>query len=278
MKCYIISGYGPAHIDEHDLRGTIMDDEIYDSIKRLYAFNGKNMEPQSLRFGGRKLLRSLNFDVPHLTMCSLNQIMSEAKIEHEMVPISNIWNNKQYKIDEKSIVCLSTTFIWNTVMFDWAMKWIRQNFRSYELIVGGQYASMKYEYIMENYEDVSYIIVGDGEKVLSDIVSYCKSEIHNVDISRIPNLVYKKSGKLICNQNMHFDINDLPRIEFPKEAKVIPYSSMRGCPFQCAFCAQSANSTFRYLSAERIIDDWKYYKEKNDVKYIYRRFDFSYAG
>jgi hypothetical protein len=50
---------------------------------------------------------------------------------------------------------------------------------------------------------------------------------------------------------------------------VVPYESMRGCPFSCRFCSfPFASPEWRYKSAEKIATDWARYREVNEARHI----------
>jgi radical SAM superfamily enzyme YgiQ (UPF0313 family) len=50
---------------------------------------------------------------------------------------------------------------------------------------------------------------------------------------------------------------------------IVPYESMRGCPFSCKFCSfPHASPKWRYKSAQKIRNDWAAYAEQNSTQHI----------
>jgi hypothetical protein len=69
----------------------------------------------------------------------------------------------------------------------------------------------------------------------------------------------------------YIDLEEHPSPGFGmKHWPVVPYESMRGCPFSCKFCSfPFASPTWRYKSAEKIASDWARYRDVNETRHIY---------
>lgn len=269
MECYLISGLGPVHLDYYDIRNTVMDpNSDQKKLKELYTLdNGVLALPQNLTHNGTPLLRKSNYLSVDLTTSTLSQILSHAVINHTLLPISKIWNDEKFHCANSAIVCLSTTFIWNDQMFEKALKWISNSFSQFQLIVGGQYATLKGEQLLNKYSCIAYMIIGDGEIALPEIIKYILSGDKKIP-KQIPNLMFYYNGKIYKTDPLEVKLEDILPLEFEGNQIAIPYASMRGCPYSCKFCAQSTTSSFRWLSVNRVYEDWKRYKEKNNIEYI----------
>lgn len=71
-----------------------------------------------------------------------------------------------------------------------------------EVIVGGPHAFLAHK-ILRNRKYIDAVIVGDGEKAFT---MYAKDE----DLSQIPNLVYRRGGKIIQNPKEILRLEELP--------------------------------------------------------------------
>jgi radical SAM superfamily enzyme YgiQ (UPF0313 family) len=50
---------------------------------------------------------------------------------------------------------------------------------------------------------------------------------------------------------------------------IMPYESMRGCPFDCSFCSfPAASPKWRYREADTVVKDWLRYTEQNGTQLI----------
>lgn len=115
-------------------------------------------------------------------------------------------------------------------------------------------------------KDVDFVILGDGEQTMLDLVNYLDKGIpEKTDIS---GLGFKENGSLFINQNRPV-MKNLDDIPFPDYDLVdihryshvlgkgninLAIESSRGCPFGCVFC-DIRHSKFRYRSAESIVDE-----------------------
>lgn len=268
MECFLISGLGPVHLDYYDIQDTVMDPGAnLEEFKSIYEIDGTTAYPQNLAYKGIPLLRQSKYVSGALTTVVLSQILSNNNIKHQLLPIANIWEEKPFSYNKLAIVGLSTTFIWSERMFQISIDWINKSFKEYILIVGGQYATLKGKELLERYSEIGYIINGDGEQALPMLIQYLQHK-NKLDLTKIPNLIYRTGSQITETFQMEVDLDSLPVVNFKGKCVSIPYSSMRGCPYRCKFCAQSTTSSFRWLSSERVLNDWKMFKEENDIEYI----------
>jgi anaerobic magnesium-protoporphyrin IX monomethyl ester cyclase len=141
-------------------------------------------------------------------------------------------------------------------------KIIKENDNSIITVIGGPHASALPSSVAEN-DCVDYVVVGDGEQPLEDIVFNgrdIKEKIivgKNQDVSHVP-------------MPSHDLLNyDLYKFTDPHRGSMNTASVMssRGCPFDCTFCFHNRN--LRYRSIDSFIAEIEYlYREKN-VRYFY---------
>ncbi len=133
-------------------------------------------------------------------------------------------------------------------------------------LAGGPHVSALREKIVQDYPEVDYVVVGEGETPLRSLVEA------GGDPKGIAGLVYRDDGRIVFSgfQKDLLDLDTLPlpayhRLEgFPRQYQLPIFNyprtpntsciSSRGCPYQCSYCDRSVfRRTFRYNS-----DDYLY--------------------
>ncbi len=131
--------------------------------------------------------------------------------------------------------------------------------------LGGPHATI-YPKETVMFEEVDFVITGDGERPLAELVR--RLSTGGRDFGLVPNLYYKENGKIEKSLLSHVE-GDLDRLPFP-DRTLVPmknYHSIidkgntittmitsRGCPFQCRFCFQQ-NTGWRYRQISGIIEE-----------------------
>ncbi|MDQ5985804.1 MAG: hypothetical protein CSYNP_01521 [Syntrophus sp. SKADARSKE-3] len=153
------------------------------------------------------------------------------------------------------------------------------------VILGGVYATINPEAAISD-PHVDYLVLGDGEYVLKEMIGYFKGE----NPLPMKGICYRSEGEIIDTGRAEpiLDLDALPRpayhlIPFEKYAneaprkgiigspKQFPYVRMltsRGCPYGCAFCQieHIVGKRFRAKSAERVLDEIAWLKEEYGIK------------
>jgi radical SAM superfamily enzyme YgiQ (UPF0313 family) len=124
---------------------------------------------------------------------------------------------------------------------------------------------------------VDIVVKGQGDIVFKEIVDAIAD---NRDLANINGITFKRDGEVIDNpQNTLCDISQFPRLPFHRldlekyirhtrlGSRNLHYYSSQGCPFECAFCADSIVNKRRWVSntPEQFISDIIYYKEKYNI-------------
>ncbi len=155
------------------------------------------------------------------------------------------------------------------------------------IVLGGVFASALPKDTMQKIKDLDYLVFGEGEKTIVNLVEHVTKKKR---LSEIKGLVFRKNGKIIQNQPQDL-IKDLDTIPFPardllpiklyakrhvvrgfsrKEMKIIEMIASRGCPNQCIFCASKVvfGNSVRYRSYVNIVEEIEECIEKYDVEHI----------
>lgn len=154
-------------------------------------------------------------------------------------------------------------------MFSAIEKLRRKGLTKAKIIVGGPHTSVALETIPEF---VDYIVQGEGEKAILDIINGRTKEriIKKPRIYNLDSLPFQPwdifSGLAYDYYNPFLGNNVEP---------VFTMNTSRGCPLNCAFCSVSSiwGKEYTFFSAERIIAEIEYLIKNYNVKGILFRED-----
>ncbi|MFJ9373421.1 B12-binding domain-containing radical SAM protein [Streptomyces sp. NPDC101455] len=206
---------------------------------------------------------------PHLTTFTIRSILEAAGIDHDHFSTEGIWNGSPAApAGAFDVVLLSTTFIWDRATMARAIGWVQDRYPTITLILGGQYSNLKFQQILDAHPFVHYVIRGDAEPALAPLLDALR---RRESVSDIPNLVWRdqNTDRIRLTPIRYADLEALdsptPAGSFP----VIPYESMRGCPFSCKYCSfPAASPNWRYKSAQKIAGDFAHYRDDHGAQYI----------
>jgi len=144
-------------------------------------------------------------------------------------------------------------------------------------VLGGPHASAMHREILENFNEINFIIRGEGDNTIVELLQAIEGKI---DLKVVKGITYiNESNEIIVNDDRELiqDLDCLPlpaykKYPFDKEVlDVIPIDVGRGCPYNCSFCSTSVfwRRTYRLKSADRIIKEMIYVKENFKAKKIF---------
>lgn len=131
------------------------------------------------------------------------------------------------------------------------------------VVFGGFHASLMPEQCLRCGE---YVIQGDGFSVVDLATAIEGGQTNNID--HIPNLIYKKNGKVIRNRTETKSVDIVPDFKLVRDyyrfnarrLLRIPLlvNGSRGCSFDCKFCSiKAVYPDFKRKSAQTVIKDIK---------------------
>ncbi|HEX7433765.1 MAG TPA: radical SAM protein [Anaerolineaceae bacterium] len=158
-----------------------------------------------------------------------------------------------------------------------AAHWVKQVLPDALVVMGGLSATAFSRQILENFREVDFIIRGDAEKPLLELVQLLlktdRQAADRVDLGRIPNLSYRKEGQVVENGMAYTgateDLDDLNFVdidfmdhyqEYCAHEYVVtditaarraleskPFTgrwlcTARGCKYHCSYCGGSKES------------------------------------
>jgi hypothetical protein len=291
VKVLLLAGLGPYFKQSSDLTGTLFDPEATERLKqgpvgqrirefRLddLTFTGPDGKPYPLlrreKSGSLALSVSSQLQVdrtpiPSLSASTLVSILTSSEIDHELLPLDAVWDEwPGFVPGSFDCVLLSTTFICDHGTLNRALSWITNRLPGVPVVVGGQFSNLKYKEILQNHPEVFAVVRGDGELALPQLL---RAMANGKGQSAVPNLALRgqSDGDVALTEFKYIDFESCPAPVFPRSTPIVPYESMRGCPYACRFCSfPAASPKWRYRSAERIMADWLRYRDVNGAMHI----------
>lgn len=274
MRALLVCGLGPGFKNADYLDGTLFDPADARVERWLAAAGMPDLALSQLSFdhGGVRypLLRPRRQSVPHLTTFTLRSILLRAGVEFEILRTEAIWDRSaRAPRQDADVVLLSTTFIWDRRTLERVLAWLAENVPGPPVVVGGQFANLKFAEILRDHPQVACVVRGDGEVALPAVLDTLS---RGRSVHGIPNVVVRDrpDGRPTVAPLEMIDLDHHPSPSFPAERlPVVPYESMRGCPYGCRFCSfPAASPTWRYKSAKKIDADFRRYAEENGARFI----------
>lgn len=102
-------------------------------------------------------------------------------------------------------------------------------------VLGGIGATFLWEHLLKNFAQVDYILLGEGELSLLQLVSRLESR-ETLNLEDIKGLAFRRGAEAVCT-GFPEPIQDLDQLPSPAEYFTFQHLvSSRGCPSNCSFC------------------------------------------
>jgi radical SAM superfamily enzyme YgiQ (UPF0313 family) len=141
-----------------------------------------------------------------------------------------------------------------------------------KVILGGPHTIIYPEETM-GIADIDFLVLGEGEKVIKELLENCDSPGR---LKEIKGIVFRENGKIV-NTGIAPPVKDLDELPFPARhltpyrkyfsvvsprAPVTTMFTSRGCPYRCLFCDRpNFGKSFRARSAENVVNEMERCRE-----------------
>ena len=149
-------------------------------------------------------------------------------------------------------------------------------------VVGGQHFTALAQESLEQYPEIDFIVRGEGELTLLELVSSLDREKSQLNI---PGLSFRHKNKIVHNppRPLIKNLDDLPlpgyhfiedhahkyhfRMMANRQDGYAMVEASRGCPYQCTFCSQWKfwGGHFRVKSPEKVADEMEYLSQEQGI-------------
>lgn len=174
-------------------------------------------------------------------------------------------------------------YIWNiekTLKIAENLKLVNPNLK---IMFGGPEVSFNSNELLNSYSFLDYIIAGEGEEAVRDLVKALSSG-DEMELNQISNLYFRgKQAALLDNDSVKMIVTDLAIIppiylDTKKEEiqnKIVYYETSRGCTFNCAYCLSAATRGVRFFEIGRVKAELKHLVSlgAKQIKFVDRTFN-----
>ncbi|HSA59987.1 MAG TPA: radical SAM protein [bacterium] len=166
----------------------------------------------------------------------------------------------------------------NLPMALWIAREIKRHKRQSIILLGGPQPSSVPLQLLERFDFIDLIAVGEGEKTLEDLV---QAGFDKHKIPEIPGVGYRHDGvaKLTAHRALVPNMDELPYPDYSL-IRFSDYSAHhlstyvahvevgRGCPYSCTFCSTALmwEKDFRVKSPRRILDEMEFLNKEYGFK------------
>jgi magnesium-protoporphyrin IX monomethyl ester (oxidative) cyclase len=139
--------------------------------------------------------------------------------------------------------------------------------RDIKVVMGGVHSTFMWREVLEECPYVDYVVLGEGEETMSQLVEVLEKEAKPRGISGIA--LRNESGEVV--QTGSWKLVDLEKLPLParhllpmdrytvfdKPVRVVHIMASRGCPYGCIFCATSYyfGRRVRFRRVEQVLDE-----------------------
>lgn len=142
------------------------------------------------------------------------------------------------------------------------------------ICLGGHYASFHFRNLLENFNEIDSIVIGEGEYTLADLMHRISRGENWRELAGLARRDQQGRPALTARRSLVPDLDDLP---FPDRSPYLHYkdknknaniASSRGCYGQCSFCSVSAfyrlssGSAWRPRSPKNLVDEMAYLADR----------------
>lgn len=159
----------------------------------------------------------------------------------------------------------------------------REALPSVQVVFGGVHVSAMQEKVLEEYPAIDYVVVGEGEETLRELLATPAGERH-----RVASVALRNADGRPVFTGRRKGLLDLDTLPFPDYAKLSGYPqaytlpifnypkapnasclSSRGCPYACSYCDRSVfKRSFRYNSAGYLYRHMSFLRRTYNIRHL----------
>lgn len=181
----------------------------------------------------------------------------------------------QRLVEQKYEVIGISTYDYNLVNVVKIVSRIKAANPSTFVFVGGYFATLCYEKVLNNLGDVDCCVLGEGEYTCLELVKTLQNQ---GNFRTVAGIAFKEKGQIIKTPSRAL-IEDLDSLPTPKRTFISPKGvatviSSRGCYGACVFCAirafykESPGKVVRFRRPEKVVEEITDLVQNHGVKYI----------
>jgi len=227
---------------------------------------------------------------PYLYEDSISCFLSTERIifainNPESSPFYHLYNEEALSLikkDNPKIIGLSLSFPEQIIPTFLLCSMIKKTFPNTHIVIGGNIISLLISELSASKTQlislVDSFVVGDGEPAILELAH--QLENGNEDLSKVPNLVYVRSNKIVFSKIRTIwdiqkspppDFSGLPLDKYFVGKRQLVYMTARGCYYgKCRFCNFSTTKPYyQAKSYDKVVEDLKYLSHKYDCKLFY---------
>ena len=171
-------------------------------------------------------------------------------------------------------------YIWN---IERTMK-IAENIKKISpetlILIGGPEVTYDAESTLQGHDFIDFIIAGEGEKALSDLVDIIKEPERFKEITNLYSRYSSEDMDFESRSLVVTDLSIIPPVYLDTkkediENKIVYYETSRGCTFSCSYCLSSTTKGVRFFDYERIKAELSHLVKlgARQVKFVDRTFN-----
>lgn len=147
-------------------------------------------------------------------------------------------------------------YIWNITEIYRLIELVKNALPEIVIILGGPEVSYNADAVLENHQNVDYILSGEGEKPFA---LFLNALSHKAKLEGIPGLCYRNNGDIIVSQP-HLSKEEPPSPYTPEyfealNGRISYLETSRGCPYSCAFCLSGRCGNARFFDIDHAKKD-----------------------
>ena len=168
-------------------------------------------------------------------------------------------------------------YIWNIRHIRELARELRKVLPNVPIWLGGPESSHDAKGLLENYPEVTGVLVGEGEESFYELCRFYDGKIES--LGEVRGIAYREDGEIIVKP---FElVKDFSSLKFAYEDfrdfehKIIYYESSRGCPFSCSYCLSSIDKSVRFRNPELVKKELQTFIDAKvpQVKFVDRTFN-----